>query len=83
MSIPMHPGLWFSDFCRCLRRVEDYWQGFKLFCYAYYSESVPHEVEFRQSKLGALLSIPRLFVFAVLLFMSFMRSVQRYSGWVV
>lgn len=34
-------------------RVEDYWQGYKLFCYAYYSRSVRHEAEFRESKLGS------------------------------
>ena len=34
-------------------RVEDFWQGYKLFCYAFYSHSVEHESEFRHSKLGA------------------------------
>lgn len=33
-------------------RVEDYWEGYKLFCYAYYSHSLRHS-EFRQSKLGS------------------------------
>lgn len=36
-----------------LRRVEDYWEGYKLFCYSYYSHSVAHEEEFRRCKLGA------------------------------
>lgn len=34
-------------------RVADYWEGYKLFCYAYYSHSIEHETEFRQSKLGS------------------------------
>ena len=29
-----------------LVRVEDYWEGYKLFCYSYYSHLVPHEEEF-------------------------------------
>ena len=33
-------------------RPEDYWIGYKLFCYAYYSHSFPHESEFRHTKLG-------------------------------
>lgn len=33
-------------------RLEDYWIGYKLFCYAYYSHSPAHESEFRSSKLG-------------------------------
>lgn len=32
--------------------VQDYWESYKLFCYAYYSHSFRHESEFRQSKLG-------------------------------
>ena len=36
----------------CVRRVEDYWEGYKLFCYAYYAHSMPHESLFRQTKLG-------------------------------
>lgn len=38
-------------------RVEDYWQGYKLFCYAYYSHSLQHESQFRDSKMGSC--IPR------------------------
>ena len=38
------------------RRVEDFWRGYKLFCFAYYSHSAHHVVEFRHSKLGASLS---------------------------
>ena len=41
--------------CRVfVRRVEDYWEGYKLFCYAYYSHSFEHESEFQHSKLGSL-----------------------------
>ena len=36
----------------CVCRVDDYWLGYKLFCYAYYAHSFQHEAEFRQSKLG-------------------------------
>ena len=42
----------FIDCIVCVCRVEDYWVGYKLFCYAYYSHSVSHEFEFRLSKLG-------------------------------
>ena len=38
---------------QCLCRAYDYWHGYKMFCYAYYSKSEPHEAEFRASKLGA------------------------------
>ena len=37
-------------------RAEDYWEGYKLFCYAYYSRSLQHEHEFHQSKLGSCTS---------------------------
>lgn len=33
-------------------RVQDFWCGYKLFCYAYYSHSAQHKAEFRESKLG-------------------------------
>ena len=33
-------------------RAEDFWQGYKLFSYAYYSHSRAHETEFRATKLG-------------------------------
>lgn len=46
-------------------RVEDYWQGYKLFCYAYYARSIRHEAEFRESKLGSLIS-PSVSVLGVL-----------------
>ena len=49
--------LWFVDCWNSSCRVEDYWQGYKLFCYAFYSHSEAHESEFRNSKLGALLCI--------------------------
>ena len=48
---------WVRILIVCLRgifgRVSDYWCGYKLFCYAYYAHSVPHESEFKDSKLGA------------------------------
>lgn len=34
-------------------RVQDYWCGYKFFCYAYYSHSVQHESEFADCKLGS------------------------------
>ena len=40
----------------CARRAEDYWRGYKLFCFAYYSHSLEHVWEFRESKLGACAS---------------------------
>ena len=36
-------------------RAEDYWIGYKLFCFAYYSNSRQHEVEFEHSKLGGFI----------------------------
>lgn len=36
----------------CVCRVDDYWLGYKLYCYAYYAHSFQHEAKFRQSKLG-------------------------------
>lgn len=42
------------EFRLCACRVEDYWQGYKLFCFAYYSHSEEHEAEFRHSKLGSM-----------------------------
>ena len=33
-------------------RAEDFWQGYKLFSYAYYSHSRAHEAEFLATKLG-------------------------------
>jgi hypothetical protein len=43
-------------------RVDDYWEGYKLFCYAFYSHSSQHELEFEHSKLGSLISIVVCFV---------------------
>jgi hypothetical protein len=37
----------------CVSRVEDYWEGYKLFCYAYFSHSLQHESAFKQTKLGS------------------------------
>ena len=45
-----------------LCRVQDYWQGYKLFCYAYYSHSREHESEFRESKLGSCIPYKRWFL---------------------
>ena len=36
----------------CAYRAEDYWIGYKFFCFAYYSNSQQHEAEFEHSKLG-------------------------------
>lgn len=36
----------------CDSRAEDYWEGYKLFCYAYYSHSSQHETAFKETKLG-------------------------------
>ena len=47
----------------CVCRVDDYWLGYKLFCYAYYAHSFQHEAEFWQSKLGWWI-VPRLSAFA-------------------
>ena len=44
-------GFRFVDICHCRCRVEDYWHGYKLFCYTFYSHSLPHEHEFQESKL--------------------------------
>lgn len=68
-------GCWrlrFPNFRERLHRVEDFWQGYKLFSYTYYSHSVRHESEFRDSKLGTWLPCipvhnPSLFVLLSLL----------------
>ena len=44
------------DSCMHDCRVDDYWEGYKLFCYAFYSHSLLHESEFWHCKLGALFS---------------------------
>jgi hypothetical protein len=41
-----------------VRRAEDYWLGYKLFCFGYYSHSPQHVLEFRESKLGSIISPP-------------------------
>jgi len=41
-----------------VHRVEDYWLGYKLFCFGYYSHSPQHVQEFRHSKLGTSISSP-------------------------
>lgn len=72
--------LWFVILRQHVSRVQDYWEGYKLFCYSYYSHSVAHENEFRDSKLGAWFSrtlrlgfhfrfdFPPLYVFYVFAF---------------
>lgn len=58
-------------------RVEDYWRGYKLFCYAYYSKSVAHEAEFRNSKLGASQTTkPTEFCFASFIYCAWFLPVQ-------
>ena len=47
---------WYIEQWLFVRRVEDYWHGYKLFCYAYYSHSLAHETEFRETKLGSWFS---------------------------
>lgn len=59
----------FVDSRQCLCRVDDYWHGYKLFCYAFYSHSAAHEAEFKDSKLGASLSCtPRSLLFCLCTF---------------
>jgi hypothetical protein len=55
VHLPLTPSMkpWDSEFHRCLCRALDYWQGYKYFCYAYYSHSQLHEPEFRATKLGS------------------------------
>lgn len=53
---------WPSELWMCLCRAEDFWEGYKLFCYAYYSHSAPHEIQFRHTKLGGCLSAPPPYV---------------------
>ena len=58
MSIP-------SNYLQCVYahshchvcRPEDYWLGYKLFCFAYYSHSIQHESEFQNCKLGLCISL--------------------------
>ena len=55
MVLP-HMHLFHIDLRMYVCRAEDYWEGYKLFCYAYYSHSLRHELEFHQSKLGSSMS---------------------------
>jgi hypothetical protein len=48
-----HAVIWPILLWHLVCRVDDYWLGYKFFCYAYYSRSVQHEAEFRESILGA------------------------------
>ena len=44
----------------CVHSLQDYWEGYKIFCYGYYSNSVRHAAEFRDTKLGVCLCrLPR------------------------
>ena len=51
-----HMHLYHIDRRMYVCRAEDYWEGYKLFCYAYYSHSLQHELQFQQSKLGLSMS---------------------------
>lgn len=54
---------WHIEFRLCACRAEDFWQGYKLFCFAYYSNSEQHVAEFRHSKLGSM-NLPKLCSYA-------------------
>ena len=56
LYIDVRAPVWSADCWQCMCRVEDYWQGYKIFCYAFYSHSVAHESEFKNLKLGGPLS---------------------------
>ena len=57
----------FIDLLWCVCSVQDYWEGYKLFCYAYYSHFARHAIEFRESKLGeCALCAPLVFHFLAL-----------------
>ena len=60
------PQLLCVTFQAFVRRVADYWEGYKLFCYAFYSHSSRHESEFEHTKLGSCLSFGLCFVSACL-----------------
>ena len=53
----------FRVYAQSLCRPADYWHGYKLFCYAYFSHFVPHEAEFRATKLGRYPSSPLRWIF--------------------
>ena len=46
--------LWIVAMRTLVCRAKDHWEGYKIFCYAYYSHSSVHESVFRNSKLGQL-----------------------------
>ena len=59
LEIPLMFDMFFlfaSGFRAHVCSIQDYWEGYKLFCYAYYSHSMQHEYDFQQSKLGSLLA---------------------------
>ena len=43
-------------------KAEDYWEGYKFFCYGYYSHSLQHEHKFRHCKLGSIMCARLAFV---------------------
>ena len=54
MSFPCnHSCCVYADSNCHVCRPEDYWLGYKFFCFAYYSHSIQHEMEFQNSKLGS------------------------------
>ena len=56
--------------CECMFvGWKNYWQGYKLFCYVYYSHSLQHESQFRHSKLGSC--IPYSHCFQAIVFLCF------------
>lgn len=57
------PPLLFVTLQSFLCRVADYWEGYKLFCYAFFSHSSRHESEFQHSKLGSCLTFGAFFIF--------------------
>ena len=59
LEIPLMFDMFFlfaSGFRAHVCSIQDYWEGYKLLCYAYYSHSMQHEYDFQQSKLGSLLA---------------------------
>ena len=75
-------GMCDFDFRCSLCRVEDYWLGYKMFCYAYYSNSAAHESEFRHSKLGSFPAFTPCFDIFVFAFHPSSVHVPQCSRWV-
>ena len=75
---------WFVIFWIYVCRVEDYWEGYKLFCYAYYLHSFQHESEFQQSELGSwFCSINLVFVVVYWFALPFRAPMTRYCMWLL